>query len=58
MEEDEEPTEGHRLVNKKVKHRFETEGELKWWTGKVISQVRTRDEKTNLTWIFRSSLIT
>ncbi|OPL20357.1 hypothetical protein AM593_00632, partial [Mytilus galloprovincialis] len=29
----------HVLVGKRVKHRFDTNGEDQWYTGKVISQV-------------------
>lgn len=30
----------HVLVGKRVKHRFDTNGEDQWYTGKVISQVQ------------------
>ena len=39
--EPEEEGEGTKLVKKHARHRFQTEGGCKWWTGKVISCVRS-----------------
>lgn len=36
----EEPSEATALVNKQVRHKFETEEGSNWWRGKVISQVK------------------
>ena len=38
---DQEQPKGPNLVRKKVRHRFETDEGPKWWSGTVLSQVRT-----------------
>ena len=38
---DQEQPKGPNLVRNKVRHRFETDEGPKWWSGTVVSQVRT-----------------
>ncbi|CAG2201012.1 unnamed protein product [Mytilus edulis] len=48
----------HVLVGKRVKHRFDTNGEDQWYTGKVISQVPAFPEWFNIVYDEDSAVYT